>query len=169
MLSGGVDALFAGGSGDSGLLISSTLKSQFVASQVTLLGDVSSGGDAFGISFRFAQPAGRGADSYLSLPARYYVTLLQTIFLVGDIWAVILPNAAVLAAMMTALLLFGATSDAEKLWREADHDRYVFCAFSRLRAKELLAILKDPRTPLQPRSCRRSFSVSSTVTWPPTI
>ena len=39
-----------------------------------------------------------------ALPARYYVTLLQTIFLAGDIWAVILPNAAVLAAMMTVLL-----------------------------------------------------------------
>ena len=31
------------------------------------------------------------------LPARYYVALLQTIFLAGDIWAVILPNMAVLA------------------------------------------------------------------------
>jgi ABC-2 type transport system permease protein len=38
------------------------------------------------------------------LPARYYVSLLQTIFLVGDVWAVILPNAIVLAAMMIALL-----------------------------------------------------------------
>ena len=33
-----------------------------------------------------------------ALPARYYVTLLQTIFLAGDVWGVILPNAAVLAA-----------------------------------------------------------------------
>jgi ABC-type multidrug transport system permease subunit len=28
------------------------------------------------------------------VPARYYVALLQTIFLVGDIWSVIVPNAA---------------------------------------------------------------------------
>ena len=40
----------------------------------------------------------------LLLPARYYVTLLQTIFLAGDVWAVIVPNAAVLAAMMSVLL-----------------------------------------------------------------
>ncbi len=33
------------------------------------------------------------------LPARYYVALLQTLFLAGDIWSVILPNAAVLAVM----------------------------------------------------------------------
>jgi ABC-2 type transport system permease protein len=30
--------------------------------------------------------------------------LLQTIFLAGDVWAVIVPNAAVLAAMMLVLL-----------------------------------------------------------------
>jgi len=39
------------------------------------------------------------------LPARYYVTLLQTIFLAGDIWPVILPNMVVLAVMAAALLL----------------------------------------------------------------
>jgi ABC-2 type transport system permease protein len=38
------------------------------------------------------------------LPARYYVALLQTIFLAGDVWAVILPNAAVLAGMAVVLL-----------------------------------------------------------------
>ena len=37
-------------------------------------------------------------------PARYFVSLLQTLFLAGDIWAVILPNAAVLAVMATLLL-----------------------------------------------------------------
>ena len=44
--------------------------------------------------------------SYI-LPARYYVTLLQTVFLAGDIWSVILPNAAVLAGM--AVLFFVLT------------------------------------------------------------
>jgi ABC-2 type transport system permease protein len=41
--------------------------------------------------------------SYL-LPARYYVALLHTVFLAGDVWQVILPNMAVLAAMATVLL-----------------------------------------------------------------
>ncbi len=40
-----------------------------------------------------------------ALPARYYVALLQTIFLAGNVWGVILPNAAVLAAMAAVLLL----------------------------------------------------------------
>jgi ABC-2 type transport system permease protein len=39
------------------------------------------------------------------LPARYYVALLQTIFLAGDVWGIIVPNMAVLAAMATVLAL----------------------------------------------------------------
>jgi ABC-2 type transport system permease protein len=37
------------------------------------------------------------------LPARYYVALLQTVFLAGDVWSVIIPNTLVLA-LMAALL-----------------------------------------------------------------
>jgi ABC-2 type transport system permease protein len=39
------------------------------------------------------------------LPARYYVALLQTVFLAGDVWSVILPNSAMLALMAVVLLL----------------------------------------------------------------
>jgi pyoluteorin transport system permease protein len=87
-----------------GLLISSALKSQFVASQITLLVTFLPAVMLSGFLFDLhSLPAVVQLITYL-LPARYYVTLLQTIFLVGDIWAVILPNAAVLAAMMTVLL-----------------------------------------------------------------
>ena len=37
------------------------------------------------------------------LPARYYVALLQTFFLAGDVWGIIVPNMAVLAAMAMVL------------------------------------------------------------------
>jgi ABC-2 type transport system permease protein len=87
-----------------GLLISSALKSQFVASQVTLLVTFLPAVMLSGFLFDLRSlPMIVQLITFL-LPARYYVTLLQTIFLVGDIWAVILPNAAVLAVMMTALL-----------------------------------------------------------------
>ncbi|HLK71436.1 MAG TPA: hypothetical protein VKT19_05740, partial [Steroidobacteraceae bacterium] len=39
------------------------------------------------------------------LPARYYVALLQTVFLAGDAWSVILPNTLVLALMAVVLAL----------------------------------------------------------------
>ena len=38
------------------------------------------------------------------VPARYYVAILQTVFLAGDVWSVLVPNAAALA-LMAALLL----------------------------------------------------------------
>jgi ABC-2 type transport system permease protein len=87
-----------------GLLISSAFKSQFVASQITLLVTFLPAVMLSGFLFDLrSMPAAVRMITYL-LPARYYVTLLQTIFLAGDIWAVILPNAAVLAGMMIVLL-----------------------------------------------------------------
>ena len=38
------------------------------------------------------------------LPARYYVTLLQTLFLAGNIWGIVLPDAAILAGIAGVLL-----------------------------------------------------------------
>jgi ABC-2 type transport system permease protein len=49
------------------------------------------------------------------LPARYYVTLLQTEFLAGDVWSVIAPNAAVLALMAAVLLLLAQRATRKKL------------------------------------------------------
>jgi ABC-2 type transport system permease protein len=87
-----------------GLLISSALKSQFVASQITLLVTFLPAVMLSGFLFDLRSlPAAVQVITYL-LPARYYVTLLQTIFIVGDTWGVIVPNAAVLAAMGMALL-----------------------------------------------------------------
>jgi ABC-2 type transport system permease protein len=87
-----------------GLLISSAVKSQFVASQITLLVSFLPAVMLSGFLFDLrSMPAAVRLITYV-LPARYYVALLQTIFLAGDVWAVILPNAAVLTAMAAALL-----------------------------------------------------------------
>jgi ABC-2 type transport system permease protein len=87
-----------------GLLISSTVKSQFVASQITLLVSFLPAVMLSGFLFDLrSMPAAVRLITYV-LPARYYVALLQTIFLAGNVWAVILPNAAVLTAMAAALL-----------------------------------------------------------------
>jgi ABC-2 type transport system permease protein len=47
------------------------------------------------------------------LPARYYVTLLQTIFLAGNVWAVIVPNMLALSVMV-ALLGLGSRAVTRK-------------------------------------------------------
>jgi ABC-2 type transport system permease protein len=88
-----------------GLLISSAVKSQFVASQVTLLVTFLPALLLSGFLFDLrSMPAPVRLLTY-ALPARYYVALLQTVFLAGDVWGVILPNAAVLAGMAAVLLL----------------------------------------------------------------
>jgi ABC-2 type transport system permease protein len=88
-----------------GLLISSAIKSQFVASQIALLVTFLPALMLSGFLFDLrSMPAAVRIITYI-LPARYYVTLLQTIFLAGDIWAVILPNAAVLGGMAGVLLI----------------------------------------------------------------
>ncbi len=95
-----------------GLLISSALKSQFVASQIALLVTFLPALMLSGFLFDLhSMPAVVRVITYI-LPARYYVTLLQTIFLAGDVWTVILPNAAVLAGM--AALFFGLTRRATR-------------------------------------------------------
>jgi ABC-2 type transport system permease protein len=89
---------------ETGLLISSATKSQFVASQVTILVTFMPALMLSGFLFDLrSTPAMVHSISYL-LPARYYVSLLHTIFLAGDVWQVILPNTAVLAAVAAVLL-----------------------------------------------------------------
>jgi pyoluteorin transport system permease protein len=88
-----------------GLVVSSVTKSQLVASQLALLLTFLPAMMLSGFLFDLrSMPVAIQAVTYI-LPARYYVALLQTLFLAGDIWAVILPNAAVLAVMAAGLML----------------------------------------------------------------
>ena len=88
-----------------GLLISSWVKNQLVASQLTMLVTFMPAFMLSGFLFDLrSTPAVVQAISY-ALPARYYVALLQTVFLAGDVWSVIVPNTLALAAMAAALAL----------------------------------------------------------------
>jgi ABC-2 type transport system permease protein len=88
-----------------GLLISSAVKNQFVASQITLLVSFLPAVMLSGFLFDLrSMPDLVRTITYL-LPARYYVALLQTIFLAGDIWPVIIPNALVLSGMALGLVV----------------------------------------------------------------
>jgi len=82
-----------------GLLISIVAKNQFVAGQiaiiVTFLPAFILSGFIFDIN---SMPAPIQVITHL-VPARYFVTIVQSLFLAGDIWPVVLPNAAALALM----------------------------------------------------------------------
>jgi ABC-2 type transport system permease protein len=86
-----------------GLLISAAVKAQFVASLITVLVAFLPALMLSGFLFDLQSlPIVIRLITY-AFPARYYVAILQTAFLAGDIWSVIAPNAAVLAGMAVAL------------------------------------------------------------------
>jgi ABC-2 type transport system permease protein len=86
-----------------GLLISSWVKNQLVASQLALLATFMPAFMLSGFLFDLrSMPAAVRMITYV-LPARYYVALLQTVFLGGNVWPVIVPNTLVLAAMVVIL------------------------------------------------------------------
>ena len=90
-----------------GLLISTRTKNQFIASQAALLLTFLPAMMLSGFIFDIrSMPPAIQAITYV-LPARYFVALLQTLFLAGDIWSVILPNAAMLVLM--AIIFLGLT------------------------------------------------------------
>jgi ABC-2 type transport system permease protein len=87
-----------------GLLISIVAKNQFVAGQVAIIVTFLPAFILSGFIFDIgSMPMVVQGFTYL-VAARYFVTILQTVFLAGDIWAVILPNAAALLVM--ALIFF---------------------------------------------------------------
>ena len=98
-----------------GLLISSTVKNQFIASQLTMLVTFMPAFMLSGFLFDLrSMPSAVRLVTY-ALPARYFVTLLQTIFLAGNVWGIILPNAAVLAGMAVVLLSLTRAVTQKKL------------------------------------------------------
>ena len=98
-----------------GLLLSSVTKSQFVSSQIALIVTFLPALMLSGFMFDpRSMPRPIELITYV-FPARYFVTLLQTIFLAGDLWEVILPNAAVLLAMGIVLMTLAVRATAKRL------------------------------------------------------
>jgi ABC-2 type transport system permease protein len=92
-----------------GLLISSSVKNQLVASQLAMLSTFMPALMLSGFLFDLrSMPTAIRLITYV-LPARYYVTLLQTIFLAGNVWGVIIPN---MLALLTMIVLLGIGSRA---------------------------------------------------------
>ena len=79
-----------------GLLISTAAKTQFVASQAALLSAFLPAFVLSGLIFDIkSMPLPVQILTY-ALPARYFVSCLQSLFLAGNIWPVIVPNVMVM-------------------------------------------------------------------------
>lgn len=86
-----------------GLLISAWVRNQLVASQLAMLATFMPALMLSGFLFDLrSMPGAIRLITYI-LPARYYVTLLQTVFLAGNVWGVILPDMLALIAMIGLL------------------------------------------------------------------
>ena len=85
-----------------GLFISTLARNQFVAVADGVPDHDDAGDDAVRHAVRHRRDAALAAASITYLvPARYLVSILQTLFLAGDVWAVLLPNLAALALAAT--------------------------------------------------------------------
>jgi ABC-2 type transport system permease protein len=90
-----------------GLLISATTKSQFVASQIAILGTFLPAFILSGFIFDIASMPTVVRVLTHVIPARYFVSILQTVFLAGNVWPIIIAD--ILALTVMAIVLLGLT------------------------------------------------------------
>ncbi len=82
-----------------GLLLSAAIRVQFVAAQISIVAGFLPAFFLSGLLFDLeSTPRFIQIISHL-VPARYFVTISHTLFMAGDIWPVLLPNALVLTLM----------------------------------------------------------------------
>jgi ABC-2 type transport system permease protein len=87
-----------------GLLISVVARNQFVAGQISILITFLPAFILSGFIFQISSMPGPIQAITHLIPARYFVAILQTLFLAGDIWPIVLANSAALAVMMLVFL-----------------------------------------------------------------
>jgi ABC-2 type transport system permease protein len=98
-----------------GLLISTVTGSQFVASQLALIAGFLPAFLLSGLIFETGSMPWPIRYLTYAFPPRYFVTVLQTLFLAGDVWSVILPNTLVMAGFAGVLMTITARKSRARL------------------------------------------------------
>jgi ABC-2 type transport system permease protein len=98
-----------------GLLISTLTKNQFVACQAALIVGFLPAFELSGFIFEIGSMPAPIRWLTAVLPPRYYVSSLQTLFLVGDVPAVLVPNTLVLSAFAAVLFALLVKSTLTRL------------------------------------------------------
>ncbi len=100
----GTSALFLLAALGMGLLISTVAKNQFVAGQIAIITTFLPAFILSGFIFDIgSMPIPIQAITHV-IAARYFVNILQTVFLAGNVWSVIFPNALALLVMAAIFL-----------------------------------------------------------------
>lgn len=98
-----------------GLLISTLSRNQFVAAQASIVSGFLPAFILSGFIFEISSmPMPIQMVTYI-IPARYFVSCLQTLFLVGNVWALVLPNIVYILAFGIILLLITASKTVKRL------------------------------------------------------
>ena len=98
-----------------GLLISSISKNQFLSSQVALMSAFLPSYMLSGFIFEIASmPKAIQLLTY-AIPARYFITILQSLFLAGNIWSLFGINVLIILSIGTALILFTLYKTSKRL------------------------------------------------------
>lgn len=99
-----LSALFMLASLGFGLLISAAIRIQFVAAQISIVAGFLPALFLSGLLFDLdSTPRFIQIMSYV-VPARYFVSISHTLFMAGDIWSVLLPDALALALMAVVFI-----------------------------------------------------------------
>lgn len=98
-----------------GLLISTTSKNQFVAAQAALISAFLPAFMLSGFIFEISSmPFLIRLFTYI-IPAKYYVSCLQTLFLAGNVWKLIFHNSLIMVCIGTGIYLYTALKTAKRL------------------------------------------------------
>ena len=110
-----MSALFMLASLGLGLLISSAIRVQFVAAQLSIVTGFLPALFLSGLLFDLeSTPLPIQVVSRV-VPARYFVNISHTLFMAGDIWPVLLPDALALAAMATLFFALAFRKTTKRL------------------------------------------------------
>jgi pyoluteorin transport system permease protein len=98
-----------------GLLVSSTSRSQFIASQIALIASFLPAVMLSGFLFDIRSMPGAVRLITYIVPARYYVSILQSVFLAGDIWKIIVSDSLILTVFAAILLAVSLAATRKRL------------------------------------------------------
>jgi ABC-2 type transport system permease protein len=98
-----------------GLLISTLSKNQFVAAQASIITGFLPAFILSGFLFEISSMPKVIQFITFFIPARYFVACLQTLFLVGNVWSLIIPNILAILAFGIILLLITAKKSSKRL------------------------------------------------------
>jgi len=98
-----------------GLLISTIAKNQFVAAQAAIIVTFLPAFILSGFIFDLSSIPNPIRTMTHVIAARYFVAILQTVFLAGNVWSVIIPNCAALVLMAFIFLFLVAKRTSKRL------------------------------------------------------